>query len=35
MDIDSPVHAEDLVPVRSRIGWGAIVAGSVLALAVY
>jgi len=29
------VHAEDLVPVRSRISWGAIVAGSVLALALY
>lgn len=29
------VHVEDLVPVRSRISWGAILAGSVLALAVY
>ena len=29
------VGAEDLFPVRSRISWGAILAGSVLALAVY
>jgi hypothetical protein len=35
MTHDSSVHAEDLVPVRSRISWGAIVAGSVLALALY
>ena len=35
MAVDSAVHAEDLVPVRSRISWGAIVAGSVLALALY
>jgi hypothetical protein len=32
---DSGVHAEDLLPVRSRISWGAIAGGSVLALAVY
>jgi len=31
----SAVYAEDLVPVRSRISWGAITAGSVLALALY
>ncbi len=31
----SAVHAEDLVSVRSRISWGAIMAGSVLALALY
>ena len=35
MTHDTSVHAEDLVPVRSRISWGAIVAGSVLALALY
>lgn len=29
------LHTEDLFPVRSRISWGAIVAGSVLALALY
>lgn len=32
---DSTVHPEDLLPVRSRISWGAILAGSVLALALY
>lgn len=32
---DSPVGVEDLVGVRSRISWGAIIAGSVLALALY
>lgn len=30
-----PVRAEDLMPVRSRISWGAIFAGAVLALGVY
>ena len=30
-----PVRAEDLVPVRSRVSWGAIFAGAVLALGVY
>lgn len=35
MTNDTPIHAEDVLPVRSRISWGAIVAGSVLALAVY
>lgn len=35
MSADSPVHAEDLLPIRSRISWGAIIAGSVLALALY
>jgi hypothetical protein len=29
------VQTEDLIPVRSRISWGAIFAGSVLALALY
>lgn len=32
---DLPVDVEDLIPVRSRIAWGPIVAGSVLALALY
>lgn len=32
---DAPVQPEDLVSVRTRISWGAIVAGSVLALALY
>jgi hypothetical protein len=32
---ESPVHTEDLLPVRSRINWGAIFAGAVLALAFY
>ncbi len=35
MTSDSPVHAEDVLPVRSRISWAAILAGSVLAIAVY
>ena len=35
-DRDLPdVDAEDLLPVRSRISWGAILAGAVLALALY
>jgi hypothetical protein len=29
------VRAEDLFPVRSRVGWGAIFAGAVVALALY
>lgn len=29
------IHAEDVLPVRSRISWGAIAAGSVLALALH
>jgi hypothetical protein len=29
------LHTEDLVPVRSRVSWGAIFAGAVVALAVY
>ena len=33
--IDSPVGVEDVAGVRSRISWGAIIAGSVLALALY
>lgn len=35
MTNDNAIHAEDILPVRSRISWGAIAAGSVLALAVY
>lgn len=35
MTKDTPVHAEDVIPVRSRISWGAIIAGSILALALY
>lgn len=35
MVTDTAVHAEDVVPVRSRISWGAVVAGSVLALSLY
>lgn len=34
MTNDTPIHAEDILPVRSRISWGAIVAGSLVALAV-
>jgi hypothetical protein len=30
-----PVRAEDVIPVHSRIAWGPILAGSVLALATY
>ncbi len=33
--VESSVHVEDLMPVRSRVSWGAIAAGSVLALALY
>jgi hypothetical protein len=32
---NATLRAEDLVPVRSRVSWGAIVAGAVVALAVY
>jgi len=35
MAADTPVHAEDLMPVRSRVSWGAVIAGSVMALALY
>jgi hypothetical protein len=35
MTNDTPVHAEDVIPVRGRVSWAAIVAGSALALAVY
>jgi hypothetical protein len=35
MTNDTPVQAEDVIPVRSRISWAAIVAGSLLALAVW
>src|SRR5438270_743742 len=34
MTSETPVHAEDVMPVHSRISWSAIVAGSMLALAV-
>jgi hypothetical protein len=34
MTNDTPVHAEDVIPVRGRIHWGAIVAGAALALAI-
>jgi hypothetical protein len=33
--VEETVGVEDLVPVRSRISWGAIFAGAVMALAVY
>jgi hypothetical protein len=33
MTNDTPVQAEDVIPVRSRVSWAAIVAGSLLALA--
>ena len=33
MTNDTPVQAEDVIPVRSRISWAAVVAGSLLALA--
>jgi len=35
MVTDSVVHTEDLVPVRSRIAWGAIFAGSALSISLY
>ncbi|HVK12236.1 MAG TPA: hypothetical protein VM597_26020 [Gemmataceae bacterium] len=35
MVADGVVHREDLVPVRSRVSWGAITAGAVLALSLY
>jgi hypothetical protein len=35
MTNDNAIQAEDILPVRSRISWGAIAAGSVLALAMY
>src|SRR5262245_40612816 len=31
--VGGPVHAEDVLPVRSRVSWGAIVAGAVVTLA--
>ena len=34
MTNDTPVQAEDVIPVRSRISWAAVVAGALLALAV-
>ena len=33
MTNDTPVQAEDVIPVRSRINWGAIAAGAALAIA--
>jgi hypothetical protein len=35
MAADTVVTTEDVVPVRSRISWGAIIGGSVLAMALY
>ena len=35
MEADVAVRSEDVIPVRSRVSWGAIVAGSVLALSLY
>jgi hypothetical protein len=35
MTNDTPVHAEDVIPVRSRISWSAVVAGAAVALAIY
>lgn len=35
MSDSAAVHAEDLLPVRSRVSWGAIFAGAVVALALY
>jgi hypothetical protein len=35
MVASEPVAAEDVLPVRSRIAWGAVFAGAVLALATY
>lgn len=35
MVASEPVKAEDLIPVHSRIAWGAILAGAVLALSTY
>lgn len=32
---DSPIRTEDILPVKSRVSWGAIGAGAVLALALY
>jgi len=35
MTNDTPVHAEDVIPVRSRVSWSAVVAGSGIAIAIY
>jgi hypothetical protein len=35
MDDAASIRSEDLLPVRSRISWGAIFAGAVMALAAY
>ena len=35
MVANEPVKAEDIVPVHSRIAWGPILAGAVLALGSY
>ncbi len=34
-DSPSKIQAEDLMPVRSRVSWGAILAGAMVALAVF
>jgi len=35
MTSDTPVQAEDVIPVRSRISWAAVLGGSILALAIW
>lgn len=30
-----PIHAEDVLPVRSRVSWGAILAGAAVAIVLY
>lgn len=35
MNNATPVRAEDVMSVRSRVNWGAVLAGSVIALALY
>src|SRR5262245_58599796 len=35
MTNDTPVHAEDMIPVRSRVSWSAVLAGSGIAIALY
>jgi hypothetical protein len=35
MTNDTPVQAEDVIPVRSRVSWSAVVAGAAVALSIY
>lgn len=35
MNENTTIHAEDVLPVRSRVSWGAVFAGAFLALAAY